>query len=84
MATHIREPETCTTYVFRQPADADLKHRIQAEFREMPGMHLSGDQAAKLWSLDHAICDRLLGELVASGFLRRDRFTRYAWAQAKH
>lgn len=84
MATPVRETETCTTYVFQRPADADLKHRIQTEFRDMPGMHLSGDQAARLWSLDHATCNRLLGELVASGFLRRDQFDRYAWAHTQH
>jgi hypothetical protein len=84
MATHLREPEPCTTYVFPRSADADLKRRIQAEFREMPGMRLSGDQAARLWTLDRAKCDDILSELVDSGFLRRDQFNRYALAHSAH
>jgi hypothetical protein len=37
----------------------------------MPGLRLTGAQARRLWGLDAAICEALLGELVAAKFLFR-------------
>lgn len=48
-----------------------LLQRIRAEFAEMPGLRLTRDQAMRLWSLPQETCDRLLGELERTGFLRR-------------
>ena len=51
----------------------DLTSRARAEFREMPGMCLTTNQAARLWQLSPARAEELLSELVQSGFLvRRD------------
>jgi Fic family protein len=48
-----------------------LLRRIRAEFAEMPGLRLTRDQAMRLWSLPEETCERLLGELERTGFLRR-------------
>jgi hypothetical protein len=42
---------------------------IRSEFDEMPGMWLTRAQFRRLWHLTQADCDRLLGHLLASGFL---------------
>ena len=47
--------------------------RIRSEFIEMPGLNLTLAQAARLWALDKPTSERLLGELVRSGFLFRGR-----------
>ncbi|MBI1872352.1 MAG: hypothetical protein HYZ58_10620 [Acidobacteria bacterium] len=48
-----------------------LLQRIQGEFREMPGLRLTPAQAQRLWGLDRARCDALLGALVDARFLAR-------------
>jgi len=48
-------------------------HRIRSEFLEMPGLHLTPAQAARLWALDRAMAERILDSLTAAGFLFRHR-----------
>jgi hypothetical protein len=48
-----------------------LLDRIRSEYAEMPGLRLTRDQAARLWSLPRDICERLFSELERQGFLRR-------------
>jgi hypothetical protein len=55
----------------QQPLDA-LK-RVQGEYIEMPGLRLTPAQAQRLWGLDRAACDALLGALVDAKFLFRTR-----------
>lgn len=43
----------------------------------MPGMRLTSVQAQRLWGLDGETCARLLGALVACGFLFRGLDERY-------
>jgi len=43
--------------------------RIRGEFREMPGLSLTVEQARRLWSLDAPTCYEALAYLVESGFL---------------
>jgi hypothetical protein len=45
--------------------------RIRADYREMPGLRVTVKQGARLWSLPIALCESLLDELVAEGFLVR-------------
>jgi CheY-like chemotaxis protein len=45
--------------------------RVRAEFVEMPGLHLTIDQAARLLGLDRPTAARSLDRLVAEGFLRK-------------
>ena len=48
-----------------------LMRRARAEFLEMPGLRLIPAQAARLWAVDRATCERILDMLVADGFLWR-------------
>jgi hypothetical protein len=55
----------------QQPLDA--LRRVQGEYIEMPGLRLTIAQAQRLWGLDRAVCDALLGALVDAKFLLRTR-----------
>jgi hypothetical protein len=44
---------------------------IQAEYREMPGLHLTKTQIQRLWRLEPDVCDSLLDALVERQFLRQ-------------
>lgn len=56
----------------QQPLD-DVLRRVQGEYIEMPGLRLTPAQAQRLWGLDRAACDTLLGALVDAKFLLRTR-----------
>lgn len=51
----------------------DVLQRIQGEFSEMPGLRLTAAQAQRLWGLERAVCDELLGALVNAKFLSQTR-----------
>jgi len=55
-----------------QPLD-DALRRVQGEYTEMPGLRLTAAQAQRLWGLDRAACDALLGALVDAKFLFQTR-----------
>jgi lipid-binding SYLF domain-containing protein len=59
---------------------ATLLNRVRSEFLEMPGLNLTPAQAARLWALDQATSDWILGELVDAGFLLRGRRGAYLLA----
>jgi hypothetical protein len=48
-----------------------LAHRVRSEYKEMPGLNVTRDQARCLWALEPETCDRLLDHLVRTGFLIR-------------
>lgn len=49
---------------------------IHAEYREIPGLHLTKPQMQRLWGFDALVCDALVDALVDSRVLRRtDRGT---------
>ena len=48
-----------------------VTERIKGEFREMPGLTLTAAQARRLWSMDAAMCDQVLDQLVVAGVLCR-------------
>jgi hypothetical protein len=52
--------------------ELDLCTRVRAEFREMPGLKLTLPQASRLFSIDPARCERVLGALVHAGHLATD------------
>ena len=56
-----------------QPALDEVLRRVQGEYIEMPGLRLTSAQAQRLWNLDRAACDALLGALVDAKFLFRTR-----------
>jgi hypothetical protein len=49
----------------------DLLQVIQAEYLEIPGLHLTRAQVQRLWGLDPDTCDAMLSTLVDTQFLRR-------------
>lgn len=49
---------------------ADLVALIRSEYNEMPGLCLTRAQVQRLWLLEPAACDLVLGTLVEAGFLR--------------
>jgi len=46
-----------------------LHVRVRGEYREMPGLRLTVPQAARLFNLAPAECERLLDALVTDGAL---------------
>ena len=57
----------------QQPPPDDVLRRVQCEFLEMPGLRLTSPQACRLWGLEAAVCDSLLGALIDAKFLFRTR-----------
>lgn len=53
---------------------------VQAEYREIPGLHLTKPQIQRLWGLDAATTDALVSALQASRFLRRTHRDGYVLA----
>jgi hypothetical protein len=54
-------------------ATEDVFRRVQGEYLEMPGLRLTEAQARRLWNLDQASCEALLGALVDAKFLFKTR-----------
>ncbi len=50
--------------------DARLIERVLGEYREMPGLALTIDQARRLWGCDAMSCRRVADELVERRVLR--------------
>jgi hypothetical protein len=55
------------------PSTDEMLRRVQGEYLEMPGLRLTEPQARRLWGLDAASCDALLGALIDAKFLFRTR-----------
>jgi len=60
----------------------DWLQLIRAEYLEIPGLHLTRSQVQRLWGLDPATCDELLGALLDARFLTRTRDGAYVRADA--
>ncbi len=66
---------------------ADLStwlRRIEGEYREMPGLHLTRQQIQRLWCLDAATCAVIIAALMGSGVLRETPQHKYALAASSH
>jgi len=50
-------------------ASAPFLERIRAEYLEMPGLRLKGEQVERLCGVDHTVCQVALDTLVETGFL---------------
>ena len=55
------------------PLTSDVVQRIQAEYREMPGLTLTLPQATRLFGVNSHESQRVLSELIGCGFLRQDQ-----------
>ena len=51
--------------------DDAIRQRAEAEYREMPGLKLTAQQASRLWHLDTAASAKLLDSMVEAGVLYR-------------
>ena len=78
------EHETCTVRLFRTSQEDALRRRARGEYREMPGMRLTTEQAMRLWDVDRETCQSLLSALVEEHFLQVDPYGRYRKAQSGH
>jgi hypothetical protein len=55
-----------------------LVQRVTAEFREMPCLRVTAEQAERLFGLRSDISGRIISELMEQGLLRLDEDGRYA------
>ena len=78
MTGTIHEPANIT--IFRTFPEEALMRRVRGEYREMPGMRLTVEQAMRLWMVDRRTCARVLDSLVEAHFLEHDGNGRYAMA----
>ena len=53
--------------------DDAVRRRAEAEYREMPGLKLTPQQASRLWHLDASSSASLLESMVQAGVLYRAR-----------
>ena len=54
-----------------------LVQRIREEFEDAPNIRMTVTESARFWGLDLATCDRVLTELLRTGFLTRGVDERY-------
>ena len=62
--TGARAHEPCTVLIHRTSKDDALLRRARGDYREMPAMRLTIEQAMRLWDLDRHHCQSLLDSLV--------------------
>jgi hypothetical protein len=67
--------------LFRTSRQDAVLRRVRGEYREMPGMRLTIEQAMRLWSLDRTVCADTMDSLVASRYLEVDQHGRYRKAR---
>jgi hypothetical protein len=56
--------------------------RIEAEYREMPGMRLTEPQIQRLWGLDGITCAEVIEALLTEHILTKTRHGAYVRADA--
>ena len=76
------DQEILTATIFGNVYEDPLERRVRSEYREMPAMRLTIEQAMRLWRLDRTTCNHVLDSLVAAHFLERDITGRYARAHS--
>jgi hypothetical protein len=76
--------EPCSIVLHRSATEDALLRRVRSEFREMPSLRLTLDQAMRLWNLDRPTCGAVLESLVASHFLHQNCDGRYARTHARY
>jgi hypothetical protein len=60
------------------PASAEMDiesccKRVEAEYRELPGLCLTRPQIRRRWNLNAAASEAVVSRLVSNGFLRKTR-----------
>ena len=64
------------------PSLAEWLRRVEAEYREMPGLYLTEAEMRRFWGVDDETCALLIAALVSSGVLYETPKHRYALAAA--
>ena len=59
------------------PTRDALAHRVLSEFREMPCLRVTPEQAQRLFGLQPDVSRRVIGTLIEEGHLRLDPDGRY-------
>jgi hypothetical protein len=59
--------------------DSCLCQRVFSEYREMPGLSLTREQACRLWACEPTTFDRVAQSLVERHWLRWSRDHRLVW-----
>jgi hypothetical protein len=70
----VAEPIKSSTGAADRRRDCDRRdviRRVQADYREMPGLSVTLKQGCRLWSLSPASCVSVLDQLIAKGTLKR-------------
>ena len=62
--------------------DAGMIDRVLGEYREMPGLALTIEQARRLWGCDAVTCQRIAAVLVERHVLRWSRDRRLIRAES--
>lgn len=60
------------TAIHADPGLTGARHRIEAEYRELPGLRLTLPQVSRLWGLAPGESAEVLAELMRTGFLMKD------------
>ena len=63
----------CAAVAIDDASDAGLIERVLGEYREMPGLALTVEQAQRLWGCDAVTCRRIADLLVERRVLRWSR-----------
>lgn len=61
----------------------DWLRLIQAEYLEVPGLHLTKPEVQRLWALEPRTCDAVLDALVATHFLKKTPRDEYILAASR-
>jgi hypothetical protein len=52
-------------------SNESLRTRVLGEYRELPGLSLTAEEASRLWRVDAFRCEQVLEELVRQGILHK-------------
>jgi hypothetical protein len=77
VSTGSRTHDLCARVHCGTSVQEGLLARARGEYREMPGMRLTLEQAMRLWDLDRPTCQSLLASLVDEQFLEIDSHGMY-------
>ena len=55
----------------RESERRDALRRVEADYREMPGLSVTLPQGCRLWSLPQDLCASILDQMIQGGQLKR-------------
>ena len=55
----------------RESERRDALRRVEADYREMPGLSVTLPQGCRLWSLSPDLCASILDQMIQGGHLKR-------------